>query len=46
MLIMKADQATGHSRKLVRDVLRGLTGDVFRARQSSLDVYLPQLDAE
>lgn len=24
---------------------RGLTGDVFRARQSSLEVYLPQLDA-
>jgi len=30
-------RTTGHSRKLVRNVLRGLTGDVFRARQSSLE---------
>ena len=36
----------GHSRKLVRNVLRGLTGDVFRARRSSLEAYLPRLDAE
>ena len=39
-------RTTGHSRKLVRDVLRGLTGDVFRTRQSSLEAYLPRLDAE
>jgi len=39
-------RTTGHSRKLVRDVLRGLTGDVFRACQSSLGAYLPRLDAE
>lgn len=39
-------RTTGHSRKLVRDVLRGLTGDVFRARQSSLEADLPRLDAE
>ncbi|CAO4177816.1 helix-turn-helix domain-containing protein [Methylorubrum extorquens] len=37
---------TGHSRKLVRDVLRALTGDVFRARQSSLEAYQLRLDAE
>lgn len=46
MPIKKIARATGHSRKLVRNVLRGLTGDVFRARQSSLDGYLPRLDAE
>ncbi|MGE7157376.1 ISL3-like element ISMex26 family transposase [Methylorubrum rhodesianum] len=37
---------TGHSRRLVRHVLRGLTDDVFRARQSSLESYLPRLDDE
>lgn len=37
---------TGHSRKLVRDVVRGLTGDVFRPRTSSLEAHLPRLDAE
>ncbi|CAM3263759.1 ISL3 family transposase ISMex26 [Methylobacterium mesophilicum] len=46
MPIKKIARTTGHSRKLVRDVLRGLTGDVFRARQSSLDAHLPRLDAE
>lgn len=46
MPIKKIARANKHSRKLVRDVLRGLTGDVFRARQSSLDAYLPRLDAE
>ena len=46
MPIKKIARTTGHSRKLVRNVLRGLTGDVFRARQSSLDAYLPRLDAE
>lgn len=46
MSIKKIARTTRHSRKLVRDVLRGLTGDVFRARQSSLDAYLPRLDAE
>ena len=46
MPIKQIARTTGHSRKLVRTVLRGLTGDVFRARQSSLDAYLPQLDAE
>lgn len=37
---------TGHSRKLVRNVLRGLTGDVFRVRQSSVEAYLPRLNAK
>ncbi|HEY8611660.1 MAG TPA: ISL3 family transposase [Roseomonas sp.] len=37
---------TRHSRKLVRQAVRGTRGDVFRIRQSSLDAYLPVLDAE
>jgi transposase len=37
---------TRHSRKLVRQTLRGGHGDVFRTRQSSLDPYLPVLDVE
>lgn len=32
---------TGHSRKLVRDVLRGQRLDVFRTRPSSLESWLP-----
>jgi len=35
---------TGHSRKLVRQVIRGERHDVFRTRQSSLDQHLPWLD--
>ena len=35
---------TGHSRKLVRQVVRGECHDVFRTRQSSLDLHLPWLD--
>jgi transposase len=35
---------TGYSRKLVRQVIRGQRNDVFRTRQSSLDVHLPWLD--
>ena len=35
---------TGHSRKLVRCVLRGQRSDVFRVRQSSLESWLPWLD--
>ena len=37
---------TQHSRKLVRQAVRGVRGDVFRVRQSSLDAYLLVLDAE
>jgi transposase len=35
---------TGHSRKLVRQVMRGERNDIFRTRQSSLDLHLPWLD--
>lgn len=35
---------TGHSRKLVRQVMRGERTDIFRVRQSSLEAYLPMLD--
>ena len=35
---------TGHSRKLVRQAIRGERHDVFRTRQSSLDQHLPWLD--
>lgn len=35
---------TGHSRKLVRQVIRGERNDVFRTRQSSLDLHLAWLD--
>jgi transposase len=34
------------SRKLVRQVVRGGTGDVFRTRESTLDVHLPFLIAQ
>lgn len=37
---------TGHSRKLVRQIIRGERSDVFRLRQSSLDGHLPLLDAQ
>jgi hypothetical protein len=35
---------TGNSRKLIRQVIRGERTDVFRTRQSSLDLHLPWLD--
>lgn len=38
-------RCTRHSRQLVRQTVRGARGDVFRVRQSSLDAYLPLLDA-
>ncbi len=34
---------TGHSRKLVRQVIRGERTDVFRSRKSSLEAHLPLL---
>ena len=37
---------TGYSRGLTRKVLRGQRSDVFRVRQSSLEVYLPWLDEQ
>jgi transposase len=42
--IKRIVRLTGYSRRLVRHVLRGLHGDVFRTRQSSLDPYLARLD--
>ena len=36
---------TGHSRGMVRRVLRGQRSEVFRTRESSLDAHLPWLDA-
>jgi transposase len=37
---------TGYSRGLVRRVLRGQRSDVFRVRESSLELHLPWLDAQ
>jgi transposase len=37
---------TGHSRGLVRKVLRGQRSDVFRVRESSLELYLQWLDEQ
>jgi transposase len=37
---------TGHSRKLVRQVIRGERTDVFRMRQSSLETHLPFLEEQ
>jgi transposase len=37
---------TGHSRGLVRNVLRGRRSDVFRARESSLEPHLQWLDVQ
>jgi transposase len=37
---------TGRSRKLVRNVLRGGDGDIFRSRQRMLEPYLVKLDAD
>jgi transposase len=37
---------TGHSRKLVGQVIRGERTDVFRVRESSIEAHLPLLDAQ
>lgn len=37
---------TGHSRGLVRRILRGERSDVFRVRESSLETYLQWLDGQ
>lgn len=37
---------TGHSRKLVRSVVRGQRTDIFRVRQTSLEQHLPWLEAQ
>ena len=44
--IRQIGRRLGHSRKVVRAVLRGERTDVFRVRQSSLEAYLPWLDAQ
>ena len=44
--IKEITRRTGHGRGLVRRVLRGQRSDVFRVRESSLDLYLPRLDAQ
>lgn len=36
---------TGHSRKTVRQVIRGARADVFRSRMNSLEPYLLLLDS-
>jgi transposase len=46
MPIKEIVRRTGHSRKVVRDVVRGARTDVFRVRASSLEPYLMRLDAE
>ena len=37
---------TGHSRKLVRQVVRGERTDVFRVIQSTIEAHLPYLDTQ
>jgi transposase len=46
MSIKAIVRQTGRSRKLVRDVLRGGGGDIFRCRSSTLAPHLAWLDAE
>jgi transposase len=44
--IKQIAKRTGYSRKVVRNVARGLTSDIFRTRTSCLETYLPHLEAE
>jgi transposase len=44
--IKETVRLTGRSRKLVRSVLRGTDGDVFRSRITTLEPHLARLDAE
>jgi len=37
---------TGYSRKLVRSIVRGQRSDIFRVRESSLEIYLQWLDGQ
>jgi transposase len=46
MTIKVIVRRTGHSRKVVRDVVRGGRVDIFRVRESCLAAFLPKLDAE
>ena len=45
MSIKEIVRRTGHSRKVVRDVVRGGRTDVFRVRTSSLEPFIMRLDA-
>jgi len=46
LAIREIVRRTGYSRGLIRKILRGRRSDVFRTRPSSLDPYLPWLDAQ
>ena len=46
MAIKEIVRRTGHSRKLVRNILRGQRTEIFRVRQSSLEAHLPWLDEQ
>ncbi|WP_211103407.1 ISL3 family transposase, partial [Nitrospirillum viridazoti] len=46
MPIREIVRRTGHSRGLVRKILRGQRSDIFRTRESSLEVHLPWLDQQ
>lgn len=46
LAIKEIVRRTGHSRGYVRAVLRGQRSEVFRTRESSLETYLPWLDAQ
>ena len=44
--IKEITRRAGRSRKLVRSVLRGADGDVFRSRATTLEPHRARLDAE
>lgn len=44
--IKQISRETGHSRGLVRKVLRGQRSDIFRTRESSLEPHLPWLETQ
>lgn len=44
--IRQIARRTRHSRKLVRQIVRGERTDVFRTRHSTIDTHLPLLDAQ
>lgn len=44
LAIKEIVRQTGYSRGLVRRILRGQRSDIFRVRESSLELYLPWLD--
>jgi transposase len=45
LAIKQIVRQTGYSRGLVRRIVRGQRSDIFRVRESSLELYLPWLDA-